>query len=137
MKETDFHFERNIEQNDTAWQEYQEYLSGFGIQISEPDFAFSKKSRKKIRSDVDNSPYPDYDFGSNECCHEDHGKQTGYYDDPSNGKLRNRPKHYIQHKLGARGDLDTGLTEDQDSWSAKKIWNRMSDDEKDYLRRIA
>jgi len=46
MKETDFHFEQNAEQTDTAWQEYQEYLSGFGLQAPEPDF-FGRKSRRR------------------------------------------------------------------------------------------
>jgi len=78
-----------------------------------------------------------YDFGSNECSHINHDRNSPEYQAPDNGEYLNRPQHWSRHRLAELGEIANGLTREQNKWARKKIWERMTDDEKDYIKRIA
>lgn len=128
--ETSIHQSEDMQQ---AFNEYCEYLQGFGIKPPQVDFAFRSKVRTLIKTIAGNSPYPGYDFEENECSHFDHDKSNPDYNTPENGHLVNKPEHYVEHRMSSEGEFDNGLPPHQDSWAARQIWGRMSDDQKAYL----
>ena len=94
--------------------------------------SFTERIRRKIKKrDIK----PDgYDFGHNECSHHDHQRDTGYYNSAENGHLVNRPEHWTEHRLAELGEIYNGLNKNQIKRAREQIWNRMSDDEKAYLK---
>ena len=96
--------------------------------------AFSKFAKERIKGRNFNIP-DGYDFGRNECSHQDHSRGRNYQN-PQNGKYVNRPHHWIEHRLAELGEIDNGLSEKENQWARRAIWKRMTDDEKDYIYRL-
>lgn len=116
-----------------AWQDHSQQQEQQGVMPYTPDFSFSSRVKKIIKGRENNQPQDKHmDFGNRQCSHIDHTKGPGY-NDPENGELLNRTQHWILHKMAANGQIDNGLTEEQNQWSANILWSSMTDDERAYL----
>jgi hypothetical protein len=106
MKENCSYFQQNIEQQDQEWQDYQEYLSGFGIKMQEPDFAFSKKVRREmIERDGGCQWFTDDHEGGLEAAHTDHSRSNPNYNSLDNGQMLCTKHHRADHveRAGSNG----------------------------------
>ena len=109
------HFEQNLDQQESAWGDYLEYLSGFGIHLPEPDFAFSSKVREKM---LKRDGYQCVECGSEEnleAAHYDHSKKNKKkYNDINNGRILCTCCH-LQDHIDRAGY--NGLSENHNNWA--------------------
>ena len=99
--------------------------------------AFKESIRRIIKGTEHlQSQRKDY-FGRTECSHINHDRNSGVYNDPENGREVNLAEHFMEHLVCAREEIDNGLTPAQNKWAAKQIWNRMDEDERDYVRMVS
>lgn len=120
------------DQMSALWEEYVEYCESIGYIPHEPDFAFSRSSRRAIwRRDEGQCQQCAGGCANRslECAHYSH-ERDDYYNDPDNGRLLCRPQHFIEHYE----QHDPYLKPHQHQWAAGKIWLRMNSEERKWLK---
>ncbi len=88
--------------------------------------AFSWASRREIEGRAGSASELSGRFDRPlEASHNNHTRCESY-DRPGNGRLVLDTEHFAYHLLYRDSALDIGLTETQNEWALKQIWNRIA-----------
>lgn len=116
-------------ERDRHLEKYLVPLASLGLLVVAAFSAFSRETREKIWERDKGRSAESGMAGDLECAHYDHSRGS-HYDDPENGRLLTTREHYLDHYYRHGHN---GLTKSQNRWSLDKIWERLSDSEREGL----
>jgi len=87
--------------------------------------AFSRGAKDYIRTRDGGKSVESGEEGPLEVAHYNHDRSKENYNRAENGRCLTRREHYADH-FNRHGTRGLGLSEEENIWALKSIWNRMS-----------
>jgi len=112
-----------------------EFIVGTGLLIATSFFAnaaFTSDRRRKILERDRGRSVVSGETENLEAAHINHDKKNPKYNDISNGRTLTTREHYQDH-FDRHGRKNLGLSENGNKWALQKIWERLSDKEREGL----
>ena len=105
-------------------------VAGLGLLAIAALGAFSRPVRQRIKERDGHRSVLSGQTEKLEVAHIDHSKKNPRYNDESNGRTLTTAEHYLDH-YNRHGR--NGLTTAGNRWSLRKIWERLTDTERERL----